>query len=585
MNIESNQKINIRFSDSQNNFLKDPKSTEKRSTSFLQSVKRVSFKHEANDLNDYYTERLLPQKYSMQGPGIAAGDANNDGLDDIIISSDRAKPKVLLVQQTDGTFNKTQIANGEGTMGVLGTSSLFFDYDGDNDLDLYTGYGGNLYLDQDPKYADRIYKNNGSGTFTLDEVALPKFFESTSSVTAADYDKDGDLDLFVAGRVKPKNFPLSPKSYLLENVNGIFKDVSYLLPKGNEQGMVSQALWTDFNNDGLVDLIIVGDMMPITFLKNNGNNFEDVTHISGIETYFGLWNSISGGDFDNDGDIDYIVGNIGGNNPYKPSIGEPIEWFVSDFDKNGSIDAVMTYYNHGKRVPVHPRDQLIEQLPFIKKRFPDYEGYAKATLNDIFTSKELATAKNFKTNYLLNSYVENLGSGKFSIKPLPIEAQFSSIFGTIVIDINNDDNLDIITQGNNYAPQVQMGQYDASIGAIFIGNGKGGFINLKPSASGFYVPGDARAIALLRSAQDETMIVSTRHNDSLSMFTLKNYFNIPLKPSDKDGILELGNGKTRKVEFYFGQGHLSQSTRYFNISKNSKLTIQSFNGTKRKIQP
>jgi len=411
---------------------------------------------------------------------------------------------------------------------------------------------------------------------------------SGSVVTAADYDKDGDLDLFVGGRNSPKQYPLPGQSCLLQNTGGVFRIVTSSLCKDLEKaGMITAALWTDFDNDNQLDLLVTGEWMPLLFFKNDRGIFKNVTQNTGLVHTEGWWNSLTAGDFDNDGDIDYVAGNLGLNSRYKASPEQPVTLYAKDFDNNGNVDPVMSYYIQGKNYPAAARDALTDQMVAMRRRFPHYADYGDATFEKLFTTEELKDAYVAKSHTFSSSYIQNLGNGKFSIKGLPIKAQIAPVFGMITTDFNQDGNLDLLLAGNSYATETSTGYYDASIGTCLLGTGKGTFKPVTPKVSGFMVNGDAKAMAQILTADNKPVFLVSQNNDSLKVFASTTNTSLQLiniQPGDAYAELQFKNGKKRREEFYYGAGYLSQSGRVF-LSKNlSTVIITDYKGNRRAIQ-
>ena len=403
-------------------------------------------KHRENSLIDFKNQPLLLKMLSREGPGLVVGDVNGDDREDLVVGS----------SFQDTTFTWLQTETGEFIRGMpLAHSAdhedqglLLFDCDGDGDLDLYIASGGNQFPKnyREEFYHDRLYVNDGSGGFELQEDALPQATANSSTVNGCDFDRDGDIDLFIGARVLTQSYPLTDRSFLLQNDDGKFTDIT---PEGlSKVGMVTSALWSDFDDDGWTDLVITGEWMPICLFKNDHGTLRDVTPSSNIGHLAGFWNSISGADFDRDGDIDYIAGNHGKNNELTATTDAPLRIVAKDFDRNGSIDPVIGYYVQGESYPLPARDALIAQLNFTRKRFPRYHDYAVVKFENLFTEEELEGALQVEVKTLETSYIENLGDGKFRIKPLPLPAQMAPIYGISTEDINNDGLPDILLTGN-----------------------------------------------------------------------------------------------------------------------------------------
>ena len=546
----------------------------------------IQYQHKETGYDDFKVQYLLPHKLSQEGPGIAVGDADGNGLEDFYLGGSTDNAGVLFLQKEDGGFESRPFSAGGKKEEDMG--ALFFDADNDGDQDLYVVSGGVEHPASSGYYQDRLYRNDGSGNFTLDTKALPATLASGSCVTAADYDQDGDLDLFVGGRVIPGKYPMPAQSYLLQNNGGRFKDVTPTAAKEFASlGLVTSALWTDFNQDKQPDLIIVGEWMPLLFFQNRNGQFINVTEETGLQHTSGWWNSITGADFDNDGDIDYIGGNLGLNSKYKGSEKEPVSIHAKDYDSNGSIDPIMSYYINGKNYPTHPRDGLTKQISAMRKRFPTYEQYGEATLEDLFLEDELKDAYVVRGEYFRTSYIENLGNGKFSLKALPMQAQFGPVYGVMAKDYNGDNNLDIVLIGNSHATEVLTGWYDGLIGLYLKGDGKGGFTPVSASQSGFMVKEDGKALTEITSAKGEALILASVNQGPLRVFKPSSAgTNVPVKlePDDAYGEVQYGDGKKQRYEFYYGGGYLSQGSRIWQVPSNAtSVTVYNYKGRGRRI--
>jgi hypothetical protein len=549
---------------------------------------KINYIHHEMNFVDFNNERLLPHKLSQYGPGLAAGDVDGNGLDDIFIGGTGDFNGNFFLQQADGTFKMKSldfIAGGSirkpENMGLL-----LFDADNDGDNDLYCVSGSDESPAQTRNYEDHFFVNDGKGNFTLDTSALPINYTSKSSVKAVDFDNDGDLDLFIGGRVLPGNYPLPVSSFIYRNDSKPgkikFTDItSFTAPELKNIGLVSDAIWTDFDNDGWIDLIIVGEWMPITFFKNEHGKLVNVTASTGIENQKGWWNSIVAGDFDNDGDIDYIVGNLGENSFLSASQKYPVNIYAKDFDNNGSLDALMSLYlkdQHGnkKEFPVSARDNVMAQLPLLNKKFPSYKSFAAADIHDIFSDADLNNAVHLQANNFASCYIENLGKGKFKVHPLPAPAQFAPVFAMIADDFNSDGNLDVLLCGNDFGNEPTNGRYDAMNGLVLLGNGKGGFTPETMMQSGICIDGNAKALVKLRGTGNHYLVAASENQGPLQLYTLNNTSikTIGLDPNDKTIYIHLRNGATRKEEVYHGNSFLSQSSLFIQVNNSMKsITI------------
>lgn len=545
----------------------------------------INYAHKENLFVDFKVQPLLPHKLSEFGPGLAVGDIDGDDDDDFYVGGAANALGHLFSQNEDGSFSNNTI-HQDSLYEDMG--SLLFDADDDGDLDLYVVSGGSSHLGNAEEYQDRLYINIGNGKFFHDKNALPQINSSGSCVVAADYDYDGDLDLFVGGRVVPGSYPMAANSYLLENNRGKFENVTErMCPALSEAGMVTSALWTDFNTDGFIDLIVVGEWMPIRFFRSSGRELIEVTDQTGIKNSNGWWNSINGADFDQDGDIDYIVGNLGLNSRLKASGTEPVEVYASDFDKNGRIDPVMSHYILGQKYVMHPRDLMITQMSAMRSRFKTYQSYATASFEKTLSQQEVAEAYIVKSERFESSYLENLGNGEFAIRALPVEAQFAPVFGTCIDDYDQDGFLDVLLAGNFYGAEVSVGQYDAQSGLLLLGDGKGEFQSVSSTQSGFVADGDTRGIAKIMDVQQRPICVVLNNNAESISYTTETPSQelINLKPDDRFALIHTSDGQVRREEIYYGSSYLTQSTRKMSWAKNArKMEIFDYLGNSRIIE-
>jgi hypothetical protein len=580
INVKANQTITLRESDAEGYKLQY--ATQPGIFSRVgQEELNLTFRHEENDFIDFKVTPTLPRKHSLQGPAICTGDINGDGLTDFIVGGSAHRAAVSFFQTKGGDFRRVELpAKTEEDAGML-----LFDADRDGDLDLYCA-SGSTELGRGPEnYHDRLYVNNGQGSFRLSTNAIPGTRSSKSCVIGQDFDRDGDIDLFVGGRIRPGSYPLPPQSYVFENNGkGIFTDITEkVAPQLKEVGMITSAIWTDFDNDGWPDLLAVGEFMPVTLFRNdNGKQLVNSPELT-IKNSTGWWNSVAGGDFDNDGDTDYVLGNLGLNSAFKASPSEPVCVYAKDFDQNGSIDPVLSRFIDGTEYPVHPRETLTAQIVGFKKKLRSYEIYGKTPLKDLLTDEMIADAHILKATEFRSSYLENLGNNKFELTPLSGRVQYSPVFGTLLRDINDDGKLDIICIGNDYATEPLNGHYDAGIGNCLIGDGQGRFTPLDVNQSAFSVAGDAKALVSL-PLNNKEVFIGTQNRDSLVVFTYaakKSGLTIRINQNDQYAML-YENGSTQKKEFYFGESYLSQSDRCLEIPRTAdSVAVINSSGEKR----
>jgi hypothetical protein len=455
---------------------------------------------------------------------------------------------------------------------------LLFDANGDGKSDLYIARGGYKSPSGSNDYQDMLYINDGRGNFTADSSALPVNHTNKQCVRGFDFNHDGKMDIFVSGRVQRGQYPKPVSCFIYRNDShdgkAKFTDVTNeVAPDLKNIGMVCDALFTDFDGDGQTDLIVVGEWMPITFLRNEHGVFRNVTTSTGLSGMTGWWSSIAAGDFRHTGRMDYIVGNIGLNSLYKASDKYPVSVTAKDFGNNGTYIPILSLYlpdQHGilQEFPAMGRDDIARQMPGIKKKFPTYKPFALATMNEILTPDQQKGAIRLQATMMQSGYLRNDGGGKFTMIPLPVEAQVSAINGMLVDDFDGDGNLDVLINGNDFSTEVGIGRYDALNGLLLKGDGVGHFHPLSIVQSGIYIPGDGKALVKLQGSGGRYLVAASQNRGPLKLYELnKPPGSVKLNPNDTRALLHFSDGRIQKAELYNGSSFLSQSGRFLTISK------------------
>jgi hypothetical protein len=527
-NIKANQTVSISYDngikgDTIN--LVHPGSKPSNQNYFTNVTEQLGLDINLKDLDfiDFDLQRTIPHKLTQNGPCLAVGDLNGDSFVDVIIGSTNKFSPVILFQDRNGNFSQKALFTMPNEMQFEEEGIALFDIDNDGDLDMYLVSGSNQFKEGSGNYRDRCYLNDGNGKFTEDATRIPVINTSGSVVKAMDFNKDGYVDLFVGGRTPIGEYPMPEKSFLLMNEKGILKDVTEsLAPDLRTIGMITDAVWSDYDADGQQDLIVVGELMPVTIFKNKNDSFEKVKN-TGVQNINGWWERVVSADMDNDGDVDFILGNLGRNNLYQPSAERPVTVVAKDFDQNGSIDPVTFAYFKDKNgtfksYPVNFWGDMNKQSTIFRSKFNYYKEYAEATESTLLSDTELENALILKGNYDNSSYLENLGNGSFKMHPLPIEAQLAPLNDIIVKDIDADGNLDIVGVGNDFGNETFIGRYDAMNGLFLKGNGKGSFETIPNSESGLLAPKDAKSISTVKCATGGSYYFITQNNEKLLVF-------------------------------------------------------------------
>lgn len=488
----------------------------------------IDFRATENFFVDYKREFLIPYELSRQGPKVAKADVNNDGLEDLFIGAPSGQSGVLYLQVTDGKFRAADKQPWQGDAISEDIGSVFFDADNDGDPDLYVTSGGNEWLIPGPELQDRLYTNDGKGNFTKTEGALPEEVYSGTCAAAADFDHDNDMDLFIGAGCIPGKYPLSAGNIILRNdldpsTHQLhFTDVTKSMTGDPlfRAGMVTDAVWNDVDGDGWKDLIIAGEWMPVMIFHNEkGNKLVDISGQSGLQKTNGWWCKIVPADIDHDGDTDFIMGNMGRNTQFRTNDEQPLITYADDFDNNGRIDPIMTWYIQHTSYPFNSRDEITGQIPVLNKKFLRYADYAAATIDKILNKEQIEKASKFYIYTTQTSLLVNNG-GKFSVKVLPVEAQFSIVNGILYKDYTGDGEEDIFLTGNFYPFRVQEGQCDAGLGCLLKGDSKGGFTTVDRKMTGLYIKGDIRDMVELKGNKSSVIVVS-KNNAAVQVITKK----------------------------------------------------------------
>lgn len=484
----------------------------------------LDFRHVENEFIDFKMQRLLYFQLSRLGGKLVSADVNKDGNDDVFFGGASGQSGVLFLGNDDGTFRRAASQPWENDSVCEDMEAVFFDADNDGDDDLYVVSGGSEFVAGAPLYQDRLYLNNGSAGFTKTTGIIPLETTSGSCVVAADYDKDGDIDLFVGGRHTPSNYSAIPRSYLLENKSNTgdvkFTDATSGVNAALASvGMVTTARWTDFNNDTWPDLIVAGEWMPVRFFRNDKGKLIELEGIEALKNTYGWWCSVFPADIDEDGDMDFLLGNTGTNFQMKASAQEPIELYAGDFNQDGVLDPVLCYYIQGRSYPLATRDELLDQVGTLRKKFIRYEDYSAATIQDIATTEMLDKAYKFKVNTLHSSWIENRDGRDFIVRPLPEMAQLSPVNGFLFEDFDGNDSRELLAVGNFFPFKPQLGRSDASVGLILTVD-QGNLKVSNGSLSNVWLSGDIRDIAVLNFKSGIRRIVVSRNDDRAGVFAL-----------------------------------------------------------------
>ncbi|MFH5883640.1 VCBS repeat-containing protein [Halalkalibaculum sp. DA3122] len=510
--VEANRQITLNYEDAEADGKKERPSnfgsTDKMMTNITGRT-GLEYNHRENTYNDYNIQGLLPYQLSKPGPPAATADVNNDGRADLFVGGAAGQSGTLFIQTEGGTFERYKLnAPWVKDRDFEDVGATFFDANGDGAPDLYVASGGYEFSPASSMLQDRLYLNTGNGSFVKNDKALPRMLTSSCCVRPADFDGDGDLDLFVGGRMVPRQYPRPPRSYLLRNDNGTFTDVtSQVAPELTKPGMITDATWSDYNGDGQVDLVTTGEWLPVQFYKNVDGSFSEVTEEMGMTSNRGWWYSLEQGDFDNDGDLDFVAGNLGMNYAYQTNEDQKFEVYASDFDKNQTMDLLFSIQQDGEHYPYYGKAKLGQHIPGINHNFETFKAFSEVTIEDILGSKLMKDALHLQVDTFASVYIENRGEDGFTVSELPNSAQISSVNDIISTDINKDGNLDLIIAGNNYYTEPETARNDAGNGLILIGDGNGGFNERSPFESGLLAPYQVSKMEIINTKNQQVLLI------------------------------------------------------------------------------
>lgn len=517
--VNADQLIKIKYSTA---VIPEPETKPAPAPLFTEINKEINFfhRHKENAFDDYKVQVLIPHKMSSFGPVLSTGDVNADGLADLFVGGAARVPGVLYCQKADGSFEELINDCFAKDKNHEDMGSAFLDFDQDGDQDLYVVSGGNEFRPGSKSYQDRIYINDGKGRFTRGEGILPELLFSGSKVRPCDFDGDGDMDLFIAGRHVTWAYPMPASSALLRNDHGKFTDVtSSIAPGFKDLGMINDAVWTDLDGDRKPDLVLAGEWTPILVFLNKGDRLVRNTDDFTLQSSTGWWFSLKAADMDRDGDQDLIAGNLGLNYKYKASEEEPFEVYYYDFDENGSKDVVLTYYNFGVQFPLRGRQCSSEQVPALSQKFPTYNMFASSDVTQVYGKDKLKNALHLEANSFASTYFENMGNGLFKAHILPKMAQLSSVNDIVPEDFNKDGNLDLLVAGNLYQSEVETTRNDAGYAMLLLGDGKSGFTPVDRDKSGIFMPWDVKSLASMESGSGRVILAGC-NDDILRVFRL-----------------------------------------------------------------
>ena len=485
----------------------------------------LNWQHRESEFNDFSRDRLLFHMRSTEGPPLCAADVNRNGLEDFYVGGAREQEGALLLQNEDGSFKNSEVPLFAEDAASEDTDCVWLDADGNGSMDLYVASGSNEFSASSSALGDRLYLNDGNGNFTRSNLGASSLkYKTAGTVSAADFDNDGDTDLFLGVRLQPFGIGIPVDGYLLENDgSGNFKDVTEEIAPGLiELGMITDSKWGDIDGDGDSDLVIVGEWMPVTIFENREGELVRKDSAETLTSATGWWNAIVLKDLDNDGDLDFVAGNHGLNSRFHGGKENPVEMWINDFDKNGSIEQVIAVNKNGKRYPMALRHDLVDKMPYLEEKYPDFKSFASQTITDIFSQEQLEESIRYRVEELASVVGWNDGKGNFSIERLPMSSQLSPMFGLFVDDLTGDGLSEIIMGGNLYNTKPEVGRYDASYGVVLSIQGDS-LVEIPPHKSGFHLDGQVRSIKQINSKQFGKVILVTRNDDSIKAYRVNSH--------------------------------------------------------------
>lgn len=498
VDVKTNQRLDVNEAEAELHNLK----SKTNKSLFVEVNSPVDAVNPKNGFNDFKRQPLLINQLSYEGPCMIKGDVNNDGLQDIIVGGEKGQVTSLYIQTKNNVFRKKSINDFLLDKESTDVDMAFFDANGDGNLDVYIASGGyHNYAVQDANLQDRLYLGDGNGNFKKSLNSLPKLKSSTGAIAVNDINNDGSLDVFIGGRVVPGRYPETPSSYILVNDGkGNFKDQTEVLAAELKSiGMVTDAIWADLNKNGTQELIVVGEFMPISVFEITNGKLINKTKRYFSNELNGWWNTIEIGDINNDGYLDIVAGNMGENTQFRATDNEPVEMYFKDFDDNGSVDPIFSYYINGVSYPYVTRDELLGQLSSLRSKFISYESYSNATINQIFSDDELKSVKKLKANHMQTSLFLGSANGQFKQTMLPSQVQYSSVHVIKIFDINEDGLDDLLLLGNTYKSKLRLGRFDANLGVVLLNKGNGVFEYIDQKKSGLHIKGAVRSTVILNN--------------------------------------------------------------------------------------